>query len=148
MTGTLTVPVDLDGNAIFSDLKITGRGTGYTLIASSPWSQSAIISQPFTASAAVRFKIKLMSPAVAGQPFTVMVTALDSKGRVDPYYLGAVNLSAAGLSGQTSGAFSSFDQGKKSFSITLSGAGKLVLTVTDTLSAAVVGKLTVTVKAA
>ncbi len=99
----------------------------------------------FAVSDAVRFKLKLVAPAVAGQPFTVVVSAVVSRGRVDPYYQGSVTLAAAGLTGQTSGTFGPSDLGKKAFTLTLPAAGKVAMTATDDLGAAVVGKLTVKV---
>jgi hypothetical protein len=78
----------------------------------------------------------------------VTVTAVDAKGKVDLYYFGSVNLAGAGLTGQTSGTFGASDLGKKTFTLTLPTAGKLALTITDALSADVIGKLTVKVKAA
>jgi streptogramin lyase len=135
-----------NGVATFPNLKVTGHGPGFSLTAASSGLASAT-SLPFDVSDAVRFKVQVSAPVVAGQPFTVVVTAVDALGRVDPYYLGSVNLTGTGLTGQTAGTFAPTDKGKKAFTLKLPTAGKVVLTVTDTLSAGVVGKLTVTVKA-
>jgi hypothetical protein len=145
LAGTLTQTAT-NGLANFPNLKVTGHGPGFTLTAASPGLAPAT-SLPFVVSDAVRFKVQVSAPVVAGQPFTVTVTAVDALGRVDPYYLGSVDLTGTGLTGQTTGTFAPVDAGKKRFTLTLPTAGKVVLTVTDALSTTVVGKLTITVKA-
>jgi streptogramin lyase len=143
LTGTLTQTA-INGVVSFPDLTVIGHGRGFTLAADSPDLTSAT-SRPFAVSNAVKFRVTVSGPVRAGKPFTVTVSAVDSLGRVDPYYLGSVDLTGIGLAGQTSGTFGPKDRGKKRFTLTLPSAGKVAVTVTDSLSAGVFGKLTLTV---
>src|SRR5207249_4605571 len=79
-------------------------------------------------------QLKLASPstAVAGQPFTVTVTAADASGNTVPSYGGTVHFSSSDTSaGVVLPADSTLTNGQGTFSATLVRTGPQTLTVSD-----------------
>jgi hypothetical protein len=100
-----------------------------------------------------RFQITAAPTAVAGTPFDVTVTALDSSGNLDSSYQGTVSFSSTdpypGVLPATY-TFTTSDQGSHTFSggVTLFTAGTQTLAAQDTATSALTGSATVTVVAA
>ena len=99
------------------------------------------------AGAATRFAVAAPATAVAGQPFTVTVTAFDAFGNVATGYRGKVHFTdTAGNSGLPSDySFSAADGGVHVFTLTLTTAGAQTLTLTDVANALVKGGAGLTV---
>jgi hypothetical protein len=104
------------------------------------------------AAPASQFSITAPSTVNAGEPFDVVVTALDQYGNTATNYLGTVHFSSsdtdpsAGWPGDYT--FVADDQGVHTFAddFTLVTAGPQTLTATDTANAVITGTATVTVQ--
>ena len=99
------------------------------------------------AAGAARFTIAAPATAVAGQSFTVTVTAFDAFGNLATGYRGKVHFTdTAGNSGLPSDySFSAADSGVHVFTLTLTTAGAQTLTIADVANALVKGGAGLTV---
>jgi hypothetical protein len=86
----------------------------------------------------------LPSPAVAGVPGNVTVTALDGFGNTDPSYSGTVHFTSSDAQAVLP-ADATLTNGVGAFSATLDTAGSQTLTATDTADPTLTGAVTVTV---
>jgi Concanavalin A-like lectin/glucanases superfamily len=97
------------------------------------------------------FQIAAPASAVAGQPFAVIVTALDAKGHSATGYTGTVTFTSSdsypGLL-PANYAFTASDKGTHAFVVSLFTAGAQTLTVEDMANTSITGSSTVTVQAA
>jgi hypothetical protein len=102
------------------------------------------------AGAAKTLRVAAPSNATAGTPFTITVTALDAFGNVATGYRGTVHFTSSDGAAVLPAdyTFTSADNGKHTFSVTLNTAGSETITVTDTTHTAVTGHATVSVTAA
>jgi hypothetical protein len=112
---------------------------------------TANILNAFLNGAPVVQKLTMSGPssAVAGQSFTVTVTAANSQGNSDPNYRGTVTFSSS--DGQAvlpaNYTFTSADAGVHQFSLTLKTAGSQTVSVADTADAGLHTTVTVGVSA-
>src|SRR5207249_1040082 len=83
--------------------------------------------------------------AVAGQPFTIDVTAADSLGNPIAQYGGTVHFSSSATSAVLP-PNSTLTNGQGSFSATLTKAGSQTIVATDTVTAAITGTLALNVR--
>ena len=126
-------------------------GPGYDLVTGrgSPYADRVVNGLGATVTAtASHFSVAAPSSSTAGTPFSVTVTALDDSNNAFSGYRGAVHFSsadsAAGLPANYT--FTSSDNGVHTFAgVTLKAAGDQCLTVTDTVTSALVGTDTVSV---
>jgi hypothetical protein len=151
LSGTTAVTVN-GGLAIFSGVKVSKAGQGYTLIAHAGTGTSAP-SSAFTVYSTTHFGVTLSTTqAQAGTAFQVTVTALDALNQPDPTYVGTVHFSstASPLANLPSDyTFQASDNGQHTFTaVMLNRAGLQSLTVADTLKVTVKAIANVTVSAA
>jgi hypothetical protein len=124
---------------------------GYTLADPRIQQTTANILNAFLNGAPVMQKLTMTGPggAVAGEPFTVTVTAANAQGNPDPAYAGTVTFSSS--DGQAvlpaNYTFSSADAGVHRFSVTLNTAGSQTVSVADTANAGLSATVTVGVAA-
>jgi subtilase family serine protease len=120
---------------------VTGRGTPVAnkLVAD-------LVGQNTTVGA-THFSVTAAASSMAGNSFTVTVTALDANNNPVPSYAGTVHFtssdSQAGLPPDTTLA-----NGTGNFSVTLRTAGSQTVTVTDTANGSITGSATVSVSPA
>ncbi len=96
------------------------------------------------------FGVSAPANAVAGTPFNVTVTALDSNEQTVANYVGTVQFTSTDPQAMlpSNYTFTGGDQGVHVFSVTLKTAGSRTITVTDTVNGAITGNDTVQVDAA
>jgi len=102
-----------------------------------------------TPAAATHFTISTSNPYVAGAVHTVTVTAKDAYGNVAKGYRGTIHFTSSDPAAvlPANYTFTAGDAGVHAFSggLTLKTAGSRSVTATDTVTASILGSLTVTV---
>ena len=101
------------------------------------------------AGASALLVVSAPASAIAGSPFNVTVTVLDSEGNVVTGYTGTVVVTSSELNPQpTDHTFTASDSGSYVFSATLFSAGVQTVEARDAANGALAGTATVTVQAA
>jgi hypothetical protein len=122
------------GVATFPGLSFTAVGGGYQLLASGADDLVAALSDPIAVSPTTHFAVTAPpGPVMAGQPFSVTVSALGAAGQADASYLGTIHFTSTDPRAPLPAAytFQAGDGGTKSFAITLKTAGPQTIAVTD-----------------
>jgi hypothetical protein len=106
---------------------VTGRGTPVANLII-----PALAGQP-TAPTATHFTVSTTTSTVAGNAFSVNVSAVDNNGNVITSFTGAVSLSSSDLIAglPSSYTFTNADAGKHTFTVTLKTAGNQSVTATS-----------------
>jgi hypothetical protein len=135
--------------ATFSNLIVSKPGVGYSMLASAA-GLTAQISSSFDVLATRSFRIATVRGTQAGSAFDVTVAALDSRGRVDVNYRGAVRFTSSDAQSVLPAdyRFTPADNGLHTFSVTLKSAGLRTLNVFDLGKPSLKGKATIAVNAA
>jgi hypothetical protein len=110
-------------------------GIGATLVQAAPVADHLIVHVP--------------DNAAAGDPVNVTVAVVDAHGRLVPNYTGTVAITSADTAAvlPANFTFSAADHGRHVFQVTFNTPGDQTVTATDTVTASITGKDTVTVHA-
>lgn len=124
---------------------VTGRGSPVANLV-----VSDLVGQVSSTPGATHFSVSAAPSSIAGNAFTITVTALDANGAVVPTYTGTVHFTSSDGSATLPGnyTFQSGDNGVQSFNVTLTTAGNQTISVADTANGGINGSATVTVAAA